>query len=243
VIGGLRFHPSSSGDFVGRARSANGEHRVARIPTPPRRGDPATRRRSWLMPRSMRSGPPPSQRRSAAKKKKTRPGAIAAPAPEGGAPARRRCYDFAHGCTSFACLLACVACAHVPLARDCGRLARATTPTAPLPPAASFPRPSRQRTSRPTSAKRRPDFVLEDVDGHHVHLAELPWQDRRARNGFNPKCPFVNMSHTKGSLKGTARGDNIADGVAWLGIDFRRAGKSRGTPLTKSATRLKALWV
>ena len=91
-----------------------------------------------------------------------------------------------------------------------------------LPPAAS----SATLPSANVSAdvgKAAPDFVLEDVDGHHVHLADfrgktvvLEW--------FNPKCPFVNMSHTKGSLKGTAA-RHIADGVAWLGIDSAAPGK------------------
>jgi peroxiredoxin len=68
-----------------------------------------------------------------------------------------------------------------------------------------------------------PDFTLKDVDGHDVRLADsrgkvivLEW--------FNPKCPFVNLSHTKGSLKGTAA-RHIAEGVVWLGIDSAAPGK------------------
>jgi hypothetical protein len=62
--------------------------------------------------------------------------------------------------------------------------------------------------------KRAPDFTLKDVDGRDVRLADyrgkivvLEW--------FNPKCPFVNLSHTKGSLKGTAA-RHLAEGVVWL---------------------------
>jgi peroxiredoxin len=76
--------------------------------------------------------------------------------------------------------------------------------------------------------KSAPDFVLKDLDGHDVRLADfrgrivvLEW--------FNPKCPFVNMSHTKGSLKGTAA-RHIAEGVAWLGIDSSAPGKQGYAP-------------
>jgi peroxiredoxin len=76
--------------------------------------------------------------------------------------------------------------------------------------------------------KPAPDFTLKDVDGHAVHLADyggkvvvLEW--------FNPKCPFVNMAHTKGSLKGTAA-RHIAQGVVWLGIDSAAPGKQGYEP-------------
>jgi hypothetical protein len=73
-----------------------------------------------------------------------------------------------------------------------------------------------------------PDFVLKDLDGRDVRLADfrgkivvLEW--------FNPQCPFVNMSHTKGSLKGAAA-RHITDGVAWLGIDSSAPGKQGYAP-------------
>jgi peroxiredoxin len=73
-----------------------------------------------------------------------------------------------------------------------------------------------------------PDFTLKDLDGHDVALASyrgkvvvLEW--------FNPKCPFVNKSHTKGSLKGTAA-RHIAEGVVWLGIDSSAPGKQGYEP-------------
>ena len=73
-----------------------------------------------------------------------------------------------------------------------------------------------------------PDFTLNDVDGHPVHLADtrgkivvLEW--------FNPKCPFVNLSHTKGSLKGTAA-RHQAEGVVWLAIDSSAQGKQGYDP-------------
>jgi peroxiredoxin len=71
--------------------------------------------------------------------------------------------------------------------------------------------------------KPAPDFTLKDLDGRDVRLADyrgkivvLEW--------FNPKCPFVNASHTKGSLKDTAS-RQLAQGVAWLGVNSAAPGK------------------
>lgn len=76
--------------------------------------------------------------------------------------------------------------------------------------------------------KTAPDFVLKDVDGREVRLETyrgkvvvLEW--------FNPTCPFVNMSHTKGSLNGTAA-RHIAAGVVWLGVDSAAPGKQGYEP-------------
>ena len=78
--------------------------------------------------------------------------------------------------------------------------------------------------SAPASiGKPAPDFTLKDLDGHSVRLADfrgkvvvLEW--------FNPKCPFVNLAHSKGSLKGAAA-RHMADGVVWLGVDSAAPGK------------------
>jgi peroxiredoxin len=76
--------------------------------------------------------------------------------------------------------------------------------------------------------KPAPDFTLADLDGHDVHLADtrgkvvvLEW--------FNPRCPFVNLSHTKGSLKGAAA-RHQAEGVVWLGVDSSAEGKQGYEP-------------
>jgi peroxiredoxin len=76
--------------------------------------------------------------------------------------------------------------------------------------------------------KPAPDFTLKDLDGREVHLADsrgkvtvLEW--------FNPKCPFVNLSHTKGSLRDTAA-RHTAEGVVWLGIDSAAQGKQGFEP-------------
>jgi peroxiredoxin len=77
-----------------------------------------------------------------------------------------------------------------------------------------------------------PDFTLNDLDGRPVHLADV----RASAPGkpivlewFNPQCPFVNKSHTKGSLKGTPA-KHIGEGVVWLGIDSAAPGKQGYDP-------------
>lgn len=68
-----------------------------------------------------------------------------------------------------------------------------------------------------------PDFTLTDLDGKSVKLSDfrgktvvLEW--------FNPECPFVRASHTKGSLVGTAE-RHAKNGVVWLAINSGAPGK------------------
>jgi peroxiredoxin len=68
-----------------------------------------------------------------------------------------------------------------------------------------------------------PDFTLTDLDGKPVSLSSfrgktvvLEW--------FNPGCPFVKASHTKGSLVDTAA-RHAKDGVVWLAINSGAPGK------------------
>jgi peroxiredoxin len=82
-----------------------------------------------------------------------------------------------------------------------------------------------------------PDFELPDLEGKLVKLSSfrgktvvLEW--------FNPGCPFVKASHTKGSLVDTAERQQKV-GVVWLavnsgakgkqgfGVDANREGKER----------------
>ena len=93
------------------------------------------------------------------------------------------------------------------------------------PPAAST------STATPSSAvmgkaevgKPAPDFVLKDLDGKEVRLSSfkgkvvvLEW--------FNPGCPFVKKSHTKGSLVDTAK-KQTKNGVVWLAVNSAAPGK------------------
>lgn len=68
-----------------------------------------------------------------------------------------------------------------------------------------------------------PDFELSDLDGKPVKLSSfrgkpvvLEW--------FNPGCPFVKASHTKGSLVDTAARHSKA-GVVWLAVNSGAPGK------------------
>ena len=83
-----------------------------------------------------------------------------------------------------------------------------------------------------TIGQPAPDFTLSDLTGKHVSLHDykgkivvLEW--------FNPGCPFVNASHTKGSLKGTAA-RHEAQGIVWLAINSAAEGK-QGYGVEKTA--------
>jgi peroxiredoxin len=93
------------------------------------------------------------------------------------------------------------------------------------------PRPSTAAaTSAPGAALAQaqlgapaPDFELADLDGKQVKLSSfrgktvvLEW--------FNPGCPFVKSSHTKGSLIDTAA-RHAKNGVVWLAINSGAPGK------------------
>jgi peroxiredoxin len=76
--------------------------------------------------------------------------------------------------------------------------------------------------------KPGPDFTLQDYDGKAVHLADLRGKTV-VLEWFNPDCPFVKASHTKGSLKGLAK--RWTDkGVVWLAVDSSAPGKQGNPP-------------
>jgi hypothetical protein len=75
----------------------------------------------------------------------------------------------------------------------------------------------------PVIGKAAPDFTLPDLGGKEIKLASfkgkvivLEW--------FNPGCPFVQRSHTVGSLVGTAK-RHTKDGVVWLAVNSGGPGK------------------
>ena len=59
------------------------------------------------------------------------------------------------------------------------------------------------------------------------------WADLRGKTvvleWFNPDCPFVKASHSKGSLKDAAK-RNAAKGVVWLGVNSAASGKQGFSP-------------
>jgi peroxiredoxin len=85
----------------------------------------------------------------------------------------------------------------------------------------------------PVVGKPAPDFTLKALDGTEVSLAAhrgktvvLEW--------FNPQCPFVIKSHTKGSLVDTAKRRSGAD-VVWLAINSGAPGKQGYDPAVNEA--------
>ena len=68
-----------------------------------------------------------------------------------------------------------------------------------------------------------PDFTLSDLSGKVVSLHDYKGK-RVVLEWFNPQCPFINLCHTKGSLKGMAS-RREAEGVVWLAINSGGAGK------------------
>lgn len=91
------------------------------------------------------------------------------------------------------------------------------------PPTTAQPEAPAPAPSSPVLGKPAPDFTLETIDGKKVSLAELKGKVV-VLEWFNPKCPFVVKSHTKGSLVDTAR-KHTDGGVVWLAINSGAPGK------------------
>lgn len=71
--------------------------------------------------------------------------------------------------------------------------------------------------------KAAPLFTLPDTDGKPISLASFKGKTV-VLEWFNPECPFVKLSHTKGSLLGLADKQARA-GVVWLAINSGAPGK------------------
>jgi peroxiredoxin len=100
----------------------------------------------------------------------------------------------------------------------------AATPAAHSPAGAQSPAAAGQAEV----GKPAPDFTLTDYEGKAYHLADLRGKTV-VLEWFNPDCPFVKASHTKGSLKGLAK--RWTDkGVVWLAIDSSAPGKQGNLP-------------
>jgi peroxiredoxin len=96
---------------------------------------------------------------------------------------------------------------------------------------APAPAPERASPSGATAAassgaevgKPAPDFTLQDYEGKSTRLADLRGKTV-VIEWFNPDCPFVKASHTKGSLKDAAR-RHTQKGVVWIGVNSAAPGK------------------
>jgi peroxiredoxin len=77
--------------------------------------------------------------------------------------------------------------------------------------------------SSATLGSPAPDFELADLDGNKVKLSTFKGKTV-VLEWFNPGCPFVKMSHTKGSLVDTAA-RHTKSGVVWLAINSSAPGK------------------
>jgi peroxiredoxin len=71
--------------------------------------------------------------------------------------------------------------------------------------------------------KPAPDFALKDLDGKEVRLSSFKGKTV-VLEWFNPGCPFVDKSHTKGSLKDAAK-RHMKNGIVWLAVNSGGAGK------------------
>jgi peroxiredoxin len=114
----------------------------------------------------------------------------------------------------------------------CSRASSATESRAA--PAAKTEAPS--VTGVAAIGKPAPDFELRDLEGHPVRLSQFKGKTV-VLEWFNPECPFVRASHTKGSLKGLA--EKYADkGTVWLAINSSAPGKQgNGIEVNLAGTR------
>ncbi len=91
-----------------------------------------------------------------------------------------------------------------------------------------------------TVGKPAPDFTLKDLDGKEVKLASFKGKTV-VLEWFNPECPFVKNSHTRGSLVDTAKRAQ-QKGVVWLAINSGAPGKQgAGADKNREAVKTFAL--
>ncbi len=81
-----------------------------------------------------------------------------------------------------------------------------------------------------------PDFSLGDLDGKTVKLSDFKGKTV-VLEWFNPACPYVKASHTKGALVETAK-KHSAKGIVWLSINSGADGK-QGTGVETNKTGAK----
>lgn len=101
------------------------------------------------------------------------------------------------------------------------------TPAAPAeeaPPAPTAAQPAvAEGMARAEVGKAAPDFTLKDLDGKEVRLSSFKGKTV-VLEWFNPGCPYVQRSHTKGSLVDAAK-RHTKNGVVWLAVNSSAPGK------------------
>ena len=109
----------------------------------------------------------------------------------------------------------------------------ASTATAPVvaPPSAAA-----DSVGNPIVGKPAPEFTLKDLDGKDVSLSSFKGKTV-VLEWFNPECPFVKASHSKGSLVSLAKKHTDA-GIVWLAINSGAPGK-QGNDLDKNVAAKK----
>lgn len=119
--------------------------------------------------------------------------------------------------------LACRSSANQDASRESAAAAPASAANDPSAPNAPLPAAVAPGTAPAKVGAPAPDFTLPDLDGAPVKLSSyrgktvvLEW--------FNPECPFVKASHTKGSLVDTAA-RLTKEGVVWLAVNSNAPGK------------------
>lgn len=84
--------------------------------------------------------------------------------------------------------------------------------------------------------KPAPDFTLPDLDGKPHRLSDLKGKVV-VIEWFNPGCPYVVNSHTRGSLVDAAARAS-KEGVAWLAVNSGNPGKQgHGVEVNRAAAR------
>jgi peroxiredoxin len=86
--------------------------------------------------------------------------------------------------------------------------------------------PAAAEPAKPAAAalgEPAPAFSLPDLAGKSVSLADFKGKTV-VLEWFNPECPFVKLSHTKGSLVGLAD-KYTKQGIVWLAINSGAPGK------------------
>ncbi len=97
-------------------------------------------------------------------------------------------------------------------------------PTAVQPASTPAPTPAAAAdTAAAEVGKPAPDFALKDLDGKEIRLSSFKGKTV-VLEWFNPGCPFVDRSHTKGSLKDAAK-KHTKNGIVWLAVNSGAPGK------------------